>query len=261
MFNAPRKRFGQNFLHSQHVISDIFRAIHVQPTDQLVEIGPGRGALTLPLLQQKIKFTAIEIDRDLCAYLMTTPAAQDYLTLINQDALTVDYSQFGTDTRIIGNLPYNISTPLLIHLLRQIDSIQDLHFMLQKEVVERLAASPGSKTYGRLSVMSQAYCEVEHLFDVPPTAFDPQPKVDSAIVRLTPYTIAPQITFDALERVVACAFAMRRKTLANNLKAIMPITSIIELGIDPKFRPEQISVTDYIKLAGVNNVHKEVHKI
>jgi 16S rRNA (adenine1518-N6/adenine1519-N6)-dimethyltransferase len=249
MLHVPRKRFGQNFLHNQHIITDILRALNPQAEDNLIEIGPGLGALTLPLLHKQLKFTAIEIDRDLYKYWLSLPAAQNNLTLINQDALTVDYASLGNSLRIFGNLPYNISTPLLIGFLRQINVIQDLHFMLQKEVVERLAASPGNKIYGRLSVMAQAFCDVEHLFDVPPTAFEPQPKVDSAVVRLTPRPILPNIKFENLERVVACAFAMRRKTLANNLKKMFTADTLLDLGIDATLRPEQISVMDYIKLA------------
>ena len=164
--------------------------------------------------------------------------------MISADALTVDYSQFGSNLRVVGNLPYNISTPLLIHLLRFTSSIEDMYFMLQKEVVDRMAALPGTKAYGRLSVMLQYHCEVEHLFDVPPEAFDPQPKVDSAVVRLIPYNTSPfdTVAVDQLERLVASAFAMRRKTLNNNLKGIISVEQLDDLGIDGSKRPEQISV-------------------
>ena len=254
MLNAPKKRFGQNFLQSQVVIDNILRELQPIPTDRLVEIGPGRGALTFELLKKQCKLTAIEIDRDLCAYLKSAPLAQNALTLVNQDALMVDYRDFGSSLRLIGNLPYNISTPLLIHVLRQIDAISDMHFMLQKEVVDRIVAEPGSKTYGRLSVMTQAYCEVDYLLDVPPSAFTPQPKVDSAVVRLVARENLPDIKFSALEKLVATAFAMRRKTLLNNLKKIVTANQLIDLGIDPSSRPEQISVEEYIRIIGVIHV-------
>lgn len=250
MAHRPRKRFGQNFLQDRLIIDAIIQALHPQRTDNVLEIGPGLGALTQPLLRKLDKLTAIEIDTDLQAHLATLPEAAIHLTVVNADALTIDYSEFGHQLRVIGNLPYNISTPLLLRLLHYTPFIADMHFMLQKEVVLRLVASPGSKAYGRLSVMLQYYCEVEHLFDVPPTAFHPQPKVDSAIVRLTPHTtpLYPAVEFASLEKLVACAFSMRRKTLANNLKPIMSAANLTELGIDPTLRPEQISVADYVKL-------------
>lgn len=251
MRHSPRKRFGQNFLHNKQVINDIIQAIHPLPNDNLLEIGPGLGALTLPILSRLNHLFAIEIDRDLQQYLSALPAAQGKLQLIAADALTVDYSQFGTDLRVVGNLPYNISTPLLIHLLQHVAFIDDMHFMLQKEVVDRIAASHGCKAYGRLSVMMQYYCEVEHLFDVPPEAFDPQPKVDSAIIRLTPYRVSPfeSVALAQLESIVASAFAMRRKTLNNNLKGIISAEQLTGLGIDGSKRPEQISVSEYVQLA------------
>lgn len=251
MRHSPRKRFGQNFLQSQHVINDILQAVNPQIDDNILEIGPGLGALTQPLLRRLNQLTAVEIDRDLQLYLSELPISQGKLNLIAADALTIDYSQFGPNLRIVGNLPYNISTPLLIRLLRFTEYIEDMYFMLQKEVVERMAASPGSKAYGRLSVMLQYYCEVEHLFDVPPKAFDPEPKVDSAIVRLIPHTSSPfdLIALEDLERIVASAFAMRRKTLTNNLKGIISVNELTDLGIDGSKRPEQISVAEYVQLA------------
>lgn len=251
MKHRPRKRFGQNFLQNHHIIDSILCAIHAQPTDNLLEIGPGLGALTKPLLETLTALTAIEIDTDLQQHLLAMPEAVGKLNLIGGDALDVDYSQFGDNIRIIGNLPYNISTPLLLHLLRYTKYIDDMHFMLQKEVVERLAAMPGCKAYGRLSVMIQYHCEVEHLFDVPPNAFNPAPKVDSAIVRLTPLHDSPypHVAFEDLERLVACAFSMRRKTLANNLKPFLDAASISALNIDPGKRPEQISIMEYVQLA------------
>lgn len=250
MHHRPRKRFGQNFLQNQPIIDAILQAFHPQPTDHVVEIGPGLGALTKPLLGVLNALTAIEIDTDLQDLLREMPHAKK-LQLINGDALTIDYSQLGQGLRIIGNLPYNISTPLLFHLLQYAKNIEDMHFMLQKEVVERMVAPPGCKAYGRLSVVLQYQCEVEQLFTVPATAFFPQPKVESAIVRLIPYqtTPYPNVNLADLERLVACAFSMRRKTLANNLKPLLNLNDWITLEIDPSLRPEQISVSDYARIA------------
>lgn len=251
MVHRPRKRFGQNFLQNQPIINDILRAFNPQPADKVVEIGPGLGALTTPLLRILDSLIAIEIDTDLQEHLRVMPQAPGKLQLINADALTVDYGQLGEHLRIIGNLPYNISTPLLLYVLHYAHCIDDMHFMLQKEVVERLAAQPGCKTYGRLSVIVQYQCEVEQLFIVPPTAFHPQPKVESAIVRLTPYQASPYppVNFATLERLVASAFSMRRKTLANNLKTLLTAAELSALGINPCLRPEQISVTEYVQIA------------
>lgn len=251
MRHSPRKRFGQNFLQSKHVIEDILGAINPQKKDNILEIGPGLGALTQPLLRRLDRLTAVEIDRDLQLYLAELPIAQGKLNLIAADALTLDYSQYGPGLRVVGNLPYNISTPLLLRLLQFGSFIDDMFFMLQKEVVDRMAASPGTKAYGRLSVMLQYHCEVEHLFDVPPEAFDPQPKVDSAVVHLTPYRVSPFefVAVDQLERLVASAFSMRRKTLTNNLKGIISLAELTELGIDGGKRPEQISISEYVQLA------------
>ncbi len=250
MIHRARKRFGQNFLQNRHIIDNIIRALNLQSSDNVLEIGPGLGALTQPLLRVLDQLTAIEIDRDLIVHLSAMSGAAVKLTVVDADALTVDYSQFGTRLRVVGNLPYNISTPLLLALLHYTPYIDDMHFMLQKEVVERMAAKPGCKAYGRLSVMLQYYCDVEHLFDVGPEAFNPQPKVDSAVVRLTPHAISPYpvVNFAELERLVACAFSMRRKTLANNLKPHINAVGLIALGIDPVMRPEQISVAEYVRI-------------
>ena len=251
MTHRPRKRFGQNFLQDQHVINAILRCISPLPSDNLLEIGPGLGALTKPLLNLVSTLTAIEIDNDLYAQLQNLPTTKGQLKLVHADALTVDYRQFGEQLRIIGNLPYNISTPLLIQLLQLTPWIKDMHFMLQKEVVQRLAATPGSKTYGRLSVMAQYYCEVTELLHVPPSAFYPEPKVDSAIVRLTPFSTSPypELAFSTLEALVAKAFSMRRKTLINNLKPLLTAEDLLTLEINPERRPEQISVVEYVKIA------------
>lgn len=249
MSHKPRKRFGQNFLQNQSIISQILAALNLQPQDKVVEIGPGMGALTRPLLQRLNKLVAIEIDRDLQALL--TEQFDARLTLIAADALTIDYAQWGSGLRVIGNLPYNISTPLMLHLLSFKGHILDMHFMLQKEVVLRLAGQPGSRDYGRLSVMTQYLCEVEPLFDVPPEAFFPPPKVESAVVRLIPHTVSPYppVQLDVLQAVVAKSFSMRRKTLANNLKPVISADQLLSLGIEPGARPEQISVMDYVKLS------------
>ncbi|QEY50007.1 16S rRNA (adenine(1518)-N(6)/adenine(1519)-N(6))-dimethyltransferase RsmA [Legionella longbeachae] len=251
MKHSPRKRFGQNFLQNQHIINRIVHAINPQPQDNMLEIGPGLGALTQSLLRYLNHLTAVEIDTDLQKYLTELSGIADKLHLIAADALTLDYNQFGSNLRVVGNLPYNISTPLLIHLLKFTASIEDMHFMLQKEVVERMAAQPGCKAYGRLTVMLQYHCTVEHLFDVPPEAFDPKPKVDSAVVRLIPHRISPfeQIAVERLEYLVARAFAMRRKTLNNNLKGLITADQLQDLGIDGSRRPEQISISEYVQLA------------
>lgn len=247
--HRARKRFGQNFLVDHQIIQAIVSAIHPHPEDNMLEIGPGLGALTHILLKTLPSLKAVEIDRDLVSELSLIFAKK--LELTEADALTVDYSQFGSNLRVVGNLPYNISTPLLLHLLKYKASIQDMHFMLQKEVVERLAAQPGSRDYGRLSIMLQYDCDVEYLFTVPPTAFTPAPKVDSAIVRITPRKtpLYEEVDRKVLAWLVAKAFHMRRKTLGNNLKAFMSIETLQTLGIDVQKRPEHLSIDEYVKIA------------
>lgn len=259
MHHKPRKRFGQNFLQTPAIIAAIIRLIDPKAHDNMVEIGPGLGALTLPLLKTVTHLTAIEIDRDLHTHLLELPLANTRLKLVDADALSVNYDQFGKDLRLIGNLPYNISTPLLIHLLDFLGSIRDMYFMLQDEVVNRMVAEPGTKAFGRLSVMLQYYCEVDKLMDVPPTAFFPQPKVDSAIVRLTPYQQSPypSVARQDLEKLVLQAFGMRRKTLANNLKPLLSAKQIAAIGIDPELRPEQLSVTQYGLLTRLMTHHTD----
>lgn len=251
--HRPRKRFGQNFLIDQGIIQAIVASIAPDVDDNMLEIGPGLGALTHPLLHVLPKLKAVEIDRDLAAELTATWGQQ--LHLIEADALTVDYSAYGPKLRVVGNLPYNISTPLLFHLLQYKSVIQDMHFMLQKEVVDRLCAAPGTRDYGRLSIMLQYDCEVEHLFTVPPTAFSPPPKVDSAIVRITPYKISPYKTVDReiLSWVVGKAFQMRRKTLHNNLKLFFENDALLALGIDTQKRPEHLSIEEYVKIANYHS--------
>lgn len=251
MKHQARKRFGQNFLNDQSVITDIVRVINPQPSDALVEIGPGLGALTQPLLTEINQLTAIELDRDLIERLQNLADA-DRLTLLNADALQFDFSSLASEhkLRIVGNLPYNISSPLLFHLLHQLDSIQDMHFMLQKEVIDRIVAEPSTRTYGRLSVMFQHYCDAEPLLEVPPDAFSPPPKVQSAVVRLTPLSVAsPDVAFKTLERVVQMAFATRRKTLRNNFKQHLPAEAMESIDIDWTARPETLSVKEFASFA------------
>ncbi|WP_096527247.1 16S rRNA (adenine(1518)-N(6)/adenine(1519)-N(6))-dimethyltransferase RsmA [Candidatus Nitrosoglobus terrae] len=251
--HQARKRFGQHFLHDSQIIERLMSTINPQSGDLIVEIGPGQGALTFPLLKRLGYLEAIEIDRDLVAYLMGICAAKGDLRLHNTDALAFNFHTIARKNqllRVVGNLPYNISTPLLFHLFTQIEIIKDLHFMLQREVVMRMAAKPGNKNYGRLSVMTQFYCEVEPLFIVKPGAFIPPPKVDSMIVRLKPHhsPLAPDIPHKALSQVVSQAFSQRRKTLANSLKGLIDLVAIKALGIDPQQRPEIISLEQYLRL-------------
>ncbi len=249
----PKRRFGQNFLHDPQVIARIIRAIHPQPGDRVVEIGPGLGALTVPLLEKLGQLQVVEIDRDLIPRLREICADAEGLTITEADALTVDYRQFalaGQRLRVVGNLPYNISTPLLFHLLAQSDAMRDMHFMLQKEVVERMCADAGDEAYGRLSVALAARCEVAHLFNVGPGAFTPPPKVDSAIVRLRPRI--PDFALDDLavfDRVVTAAFSQRRKTLSNALKNLCDATMIRAADIDPGIRAERLHARDFARLA------------
>lgn len=254
MAHKPRKRFGQNFLHDQGVLQRIVDAIYPREGEHLVEIGPGQGALTTRLLPQVGKMDAIELDRDLLGPLQATCAPLGELTLHAADALKFDFCQLQSSPeeklRVVGNLPYNISSPLLFHLLEQRHCIRDMHFMLQKEVVQRITAQPGSSHYGRLGIMLQYYCETEMLFTVAPGAFFPPPKVDSAVFRLIPYQTLPYPADDEelLSRVVAKAFGQRRKTLRNNLKGMMDADTLNQLGIDPGLRPEQISLPQFVQI-------------
>lgn len=248
-----RKRFGQNFLQDMSVIDRIIAAIDPRPGQRLVEIGPGRGALTIPLLRALGRLDVVEFDRDLVAWLGREMARHGELVVHQADALAFDFRALaaGTPLRVAGNLPYNISTPLLFHLFAQADAIVDMHFMLQKEVVDRLAADPGSRTYGRLSVMAQYHCRVVPLFDVPPHAFRPAPKVDSSVVRLVPHA-APPVQVDdytALQKVVTTAFMQRRKTLRNGLRELLDAAQIRAAGIDPTLRAERLSLADFAALA------------
>lgn len=252
--HIARKRFGQNFLQDKSIISQLIASAQTQPYQHWVEIGPGLGALTAPLLRTGVRLDVIELDRDLVSLLHTAFHDHPQLTIHSADALHFDFTALATDAeklRVIGNLPYNISTPLLFHLLSNAHCIQDMHFMLQKEVVNRMCAAPGSKQYGRLSVMVQYYCATEWLFDVPPESFDPIPKVMSAIIRLTPHLTPPVVinNIENLNRVVTEAFSQRRKTLRNCLKKLLDEDALIQLNIDPNARAETLSLADFAKLS------------
>ena len=256
MTHSPRKRFGQNFLHDHNIIYNILSSLNAKPNQHWVEIGPGMGALTEPLLALGLQLEIVELDRDLVAYLKDKFKQQPQLHIHSADALKFDFSALAKNDeklRIIGNLPYNISTPLMFHLLDNATCIEDMHFMLQKEVVDRICAAPGSKKYGRLSVMMQYYCATELLFDVPPESFDPVPKVMSAIVRLIPHQQPPVAvnSLKMLNRVVVQAFSQRRKTLRNSLKKLIEEDAIFALGIDPNLRAEVISLADFARLSNL----------
>ena len=251
--HIARKRFGQNFLIDQQVIADIVNAVAPKRDDCVVEIGPGLGALTAPLLQRLDHLHVVEIDRDIIARLKKQYSS-DKLTIHEGDALEFDFGTLASSGRqlhIVGNLPYNISTPLLFHLASFADCVYDMHFMLQKEVVERMVAEPGTADFGRLSVMLQYRFVMDWLLDVPPESFDPAPKVDSAVVRLIPrlaaeLTVKDEAKFAAL---VTAAFAQRRKMLRNNLKDILADADFARLGIAPTARAEQLSLDDYVRMA------------
>ena len=249
----PKKNLGQHFLIDQNIIEQIVYAVDGKPDDFLVEIGPGQGAITFPLLKRHGKLTVIEFDRDLITPLSETAHALGELTIVHKDVLQVDFNKLAGECkiRLIGNLPYNISTPILFHVLDHCSRVQDMHFMLQKEVVERMAAGPGSKIYGRLSVMLQAVCEVIPLFNVPPHSFNPPPKVDSAVVRLIPKQGA-DIGIDdrsMFAAVVRDAFSQRRKTLRNALSKLCTSEQLQALDIKPELRAEQLPVSKFIQLA------------
>lgn len=249
--HRARKRFGQNFLHDEHWIERIARTIDPKPGDTVVEIGPGQAALTRKMIEGAGRETAIEIDRDLAAWLKET--FPQTLDLVEADALKLDWTQVcpGKSLRIVGNLPYNISSPLLFHLLTVADRVIDQHFMLQKEVVDRMVAAPGSKVYGRLSVMLQYRYRMQKMFDVPPGAFTPAPKVTSSIVRMIPKKPEEILPVDwaRFSDIVAAAFNQRRKTLRNALSKLMTEEAIRQTGIDPALRAEALSVEDFVKLA------------
>jgi 16S rRNA (adenine1518-N6/adenine1519-N6)-dimethyltransferase len=250
MKHQPRKRFGQNFLCDPHIINAIISAIHPQKNQTLIEIGPGLGALTEELLRTVNPLHVVEIDRDLVSHLQENYG--DKLIIHTGDVLQFDFATLNKNAlRIVGNLPYNISTPLLFYLLNYAALVNDMFFMLQKEVVERICASVDDKNYGRLSVMLQYYCQVDHLFNVPNTAFNPPPKVESAIIRLAPYQQKPQQAQDEalFATVVKTAFTHRRKTINNNLKPLLKNFSLADVNIATNLRPEALSVRDYVTIA------------
>lgn len=250
-----RKRFGQNFLHDDYIIESIVAAIQPKADQALVEIGPGLAALTVPVSKYVDHLTVVEIDRDLASRLIDNPLLNNKLTVIEQDALTFDFNelkqQLGKPLRVFGNLPYNISTPLMFHLFEYANIITDMHFMLQKEVVTRLVAAPNSKDYGRLSVMAQYFCQIIPVLEVPPISFKPAPKVDSAVVKLIPYKEKPYQVNDVkiLSRVTTEAFNQRRKTIRNSLSNMFTVEQLVELNIDPNLRAENITVQQYCQLA------------
>ncbi len=252
--HQAKKRFGQNFLHNDMVISSIVDAINPKPTDNLIEIGPGLGALTEPVIERAGKLSVVELDRDLAHRLRHHPFLAPHLTIHETDALQFDFSQLVTEDkplRIFGNLPYNISTPLIFHLLSFKDQVKDMHFMLQKEVVERMAASPNCKAYGRLSIMTQYQCQVIPVMEIGPEAFKPAPKVDSAIVRLLPHTKIsnPVKDLKVLNTVCLTAFNQRRKTIRNSFKKLLSAEQLTHLNIEPSLRAENLSIDEFIKLA------------
>ncbi|MDX1335328.1 MAG: 16S rRNA (adenine(1518)-N(6)/adenine(1519)-N(6))-dimethyltransferase RsmA [Gammaproteobacteria bacterium] len=254
MSHQPRKRFGQHFLHDPNVINGIISAIHPVPGQTMVEIGPGLGAMTCPLLSKIENLQVVELDRDVIPILKDNCAGKGELTIHQADALRFDFNQLSElprSLRVVGNLPYNISTPLIFHLLETADKILDMHFLLQKEVVERLAAKPGGGDYGRLSVMVQYRCKAENLFHVGRGAFNPPPKVESAVVRLTPYKTLPHVAKDEglFAQIVNQAFSQRRKTLRKALQKLCSDEDFANTGIDSSLRPEHLSVADFVQLS------------
>lgn len=258
--HTARKRFGQNFLSDDRVIQDIVNAIYPQNGQFLLEIGPGLGALTEPVADKVDHLTVVELDRDLAKRLRHHPFLNQKLNVVETDAMQFDFRHFyqhsafaqnGQKLRVFGNLPYNISTPLMFHLFQFCDVIQDMHFMLQKEVVNRLCAAPNSKAYGRLTVMTQYFCQVFPVLEVPPTAFKPAPKVDSAVVRLIPHKTLPVVAKDLklLNQVCTQAFNQRRKTLRNALSPFLTEEEMQSLAIDPNLRAENLTVAEFVAIA------------
>ena len=248
--HVARKRFGQNFLVDSGIIGAIVSAIAPQRSDTLVEIGPGLGAITEPLLARLDHLHVVEIDRDLIARLKKQ-YPRERMTIHEGDALAFDFASIGRKLRLVGNLPYNISTPLLFHLADYAEIVYDMHFMLQKEVVERMVAEPGESDFSRISVMLQYRFHIEWLIDVPPESFDPPPKVQSAVVRLIPKDVSELNAKSTakLSQVVLAAFSQRRKMLRNTLKGVLSDAGFAELGIDPTRRAEDIPVADYVRIA------------
>lgn len=261
MTHRARKRFGQNFLHDHRVINDIVSIINARPNDHIVEIGPGKGALTRELAGQCQKMDLIELDRDLVKLLDAQFGHLEGITIHSADALSINYTALAQPDgklRIIGNLPYNVSSPLLFHLVKHASSIHDMHFMLQNEVVNRLCALPGGKIYGKLSIMMQYHCRAEKLFEVGAENFSPQPKVSSAIVRLVPHQ-HPQArveNFTIFQELVAQAFSQRRKTLRNAIRCFLSEDELRSLDIDPGTRPETLTVREFAQLSNLCNANR-----
>ncbi|MDC1144504.1 16S rRNA (adenine(1518)-N(6)/adenine(1519)-N(6))-dimethyltransferase RsmA [Porticoccaceae bacterium] len=261
--HQARKRFGQNFLVDQQIIAQIVSAINPKAEDNLIEIGPGMAAITEHLIKYCPAMSVLELDRDLVAFLQEKFAHNDQFTVHSGDALKTDFAQFhqGRELRLVGNLPYNISTPLLFHLLEVGHLIKDMHFMLQREVVDRIGAAPGTKAYGRLSVMIQYYCRVSPLIPVPPQAFQPAPKVQSAVVRLKPHKILPAVCHNEtlLSQIVSQCFQQRRKTLRNGLRAYAQHLDNVAEVIDLSRRAEQLAVAEFVTLT--NSINESLHPI
>ena len=258
--HRARKRFGQHFLHDQNVIERILRSVNPQPGDNLIEIGPGQGALTYPLLQECRDLIAIELDRDLVPVLNRESSAYGNLEVINADILEFDLASLDAHKkfRLVGNLPYNISTPLMFHMLESMTQIVDMHFMVQKEVALRIVAGPGNTNYGRLSIMLQCRCECQYLFDVAPGSFSPPPRVDSAVVRMTPLA-KPEHDFGDEKNfasIVQTAFSQRRKTISNSLKTLISREVIEACDIDPGLRAENLTIGDFANLSRASALSK-----
>ena len=250
MKHVAKKKFGQNFLKDSSIIHAIIQSIQPLQDDLLVEIGPGLGALTKPLLEKTKHLFAIELDRDIVNW-MQNQYSKNNITIFNEDVLNFNFHQFDKKIRIVGNLPYNISTPILFKCIENIKIIVDLHFMLQKEVVDRMIAAPSSSEYGRLSVMLQYYFAMEHLVHVPKESFDPEPKVESSFVRLIPYDNYPFVAnnIDQFGKIVKEAFSQRRKTIRNSLKNFMNANDFENIDINPQLRAENLSVSDFVKIS------------
>ncbi len=250
MRHVAKKRFGQNFLTDQAIIASLIDAINPKKVETIVEIGPGLGALTKPLIKKIDHLHVVEIDRDIVSW-MQKEYISNSITIHNVDALKFDFGQLGNHIRVTGNLPYNISTPILFHLLDNLAHIVDMHFMLQKEVVERMVAMPSTPAYGRLSVMLQYHLNMEYLITVPPEAFEPAPKVESAFVRCVPHAVKPYIAqdYDLFYKVVLAAFGQRRKTIRNTLKDFLNDEDFAQLNLNAQLRAENLTVKDFVQIS------------
>jgi 16S rRNA (adenine1518-N6/adenine1519-N6)-dimethyltransferase len=262
MKHIAKKRFGQNFLTDQSIITSLIDAINPKLDEIIVEIGPGLGALTKPLLAKINHLNVVEIDRDIVSWMQNEyqkPAyAQNIIDVHNIDALKFDFKTLGNHIRVVGNLPYNISTPILFHLLENLACITDMHFMLQKEVVERMVAVPSTPEYGRLSVMLQYYLQMEYLITVPPESFEPAPKVESAFVRCIPHVTTPYVAEDVslFSKIVLSAFGQRRKTIRNTLKDFLNDHDFIALNLDSQLRAENLSTQQFVSISNYVSTKK-----